>query len=128
MHHSVTSSGNPITLDMKTRYKVKGIGSEQIIESVIKIHTGANGERITQVEDLWNGDIPEGAFAKVGLFQLLNPFWWVRRAGMVGFWVWSLVWWSWPWEVSREKFLEAASLRLVWWDEEKGEGRLENEK
>ena len=26
LHQSVTSSGNPITMDLKTRYKVKGIG------------------------------------------------------------------------------------------------------
>lgn len=36
LYQSVTSSGNPITMDMKTRYKVKGIGSEQTLESVIK--------------------------------------------------------------------------------------------
>ncbi|KAE9376412.1 hypothetical protein N431DRAFT_479682 [Stipitochalara longipes BDJ] len=70
LSQSVTSSGNPITMDLKTRYKVKGIGSEQIIESVIKIHTDAQGERITKVEDKWNGDIPEGAFAKA--FRNLN--------------------------------------------------------
>jgi len=70
LHHSVTSSGNPLTLDLKTRYKVKGIGSEQLIESVVKIHTTPSGDRITGVEDRWNGNIPEGAFAKV--FRNLN--------------------------------------------------------
>jgi hypothetical protein len=95
-------------MDLKTRYKVKGVGSEQTIESVIKIHTTPSGDRITQVEDRWNGNIPEGAFAKVRLFQLLNPFWWVENAGIVGYWCWSLVWWTQPWELSGEKFLEAA--------------------
>jgi hypothetical protein len=99
LHQSVTSSGNPITMDLKTRYKVKGIGSEQTIESVVKIHTDEKGERITKVEDKWNGEIPEGAFAKVGLSQLLSPGWLVSRVGMVAFWLWSLVWWTWPWEV-----------------------------
>jgi hypothetical protein len=33
LHHSVTSAGNPITMDLKTRYKVKGIGKEAVIES-----------------------------------------------------------------------------------------------
>ncbi|KAH8757160.1 hypothetical protein F5882DRAFT_307297 [Hyaloscypha sp. PMI_1271] len=70
LHQSVTSSGNPITMDLKTRYKVKGVGSEQTIESVIKIHTTPSGDRITKVEDRWNGNIPEGAFAKV--FRNLN--------------------------------------------------------
>ena len=86
-------------MDLKTRYKVKGIGSEQVIESVIKIHTDTQGERITKVEDRWNGNIPEGAFAKVGLFQLLNPWWWWSRVGILLFWAWSFVWWTWPWEV-----------------------------
>jgi hypothetical protein len=95
----VTSSGNPITIDAKTRYKLKGIGSEKTIESVIRIHTDEAGERITGVEDRWNGNIPEGAFAKVGLKEVFNPSWWLKSVGILGFWVWSLVWWSRPWEV-----------------------------
>lgn len=51
---------------MKTRYKVKGIGAEQTIESVVKIFTNAEG-KITEVQDRWNGNLPEGAFAKVSL-------------------------------------------------------------
>jgi len=70
IHHSVTSTGNPITMDLKTRYKIKGIGSEQIIESVVKIHTDAAGEKIVKVEDRWNDDIPDGPFAKA--FRNLN--------------------------------------------------------
>ena len=31
LSHEVTSAGNPIVLDMKTRYVVKGIGKEQTI-------------------------------------------------------------------------------------------------
>jgi GTPase len=58
-------AGNPILLDLKTRYNVKGLGTEKIIDSVVKIHTGAKGERITAVEDRWNGNIPDGAFAKI---------------------------------------------------------------
>jgi hypothetical protein len=99
LHHSVTDAGNPITMDLKTRYKVKGIGSEQVIESVVKIHTDGSGERITGVEDRWNGNIPEGAFTKVSFVQLLSPVWWVRSAGVMWFWVWSFVWWTWRWEV-----------------------------
>ncbi|KAG4433829.1 hypothetical protein IFR05_010677 [Cadophora sp. M221] len=79
-HHLITSSGNPITLDLKTRYKVKGIGSEKVVESVVRIFSeqgkeneneyGGKGliegerkegvEMITGVEDRWNGRIPEG--------------------------------------------------------------------
>ncbi|KAN0116861.1 hypothetical protein V8E51_002838 [Hyaloscypha variabilis] len=101
LSQSVTSAGNPITMDLKTRYKVKGIGSEQVIESVVKIYTDEQGERITKVEDRWNGSIPEGAFAKVSLSQLCSPWWWGSRLGMLGFWGWSLVWWSRPWEAFR---------------------------
>lgn len=53
-------------MDMKTRYKVKGIGSETTIESVIKIFTSPEG-KITEVQDQWNGKLPEGAVAKVSL-------------------------------------------------------------
>jgi hypothetical protein len=52
-------------MDLKTRYKVKGVGNGQVIESVVKVHLDEGGERITGVEDRWNGNIPEGAFAKV---------------------------------------------------------------
>jgi len=70
LQQSVTSAGNPITLDLKTRYKMKGIGTEKTINSVIKIHTDPEGKKITQVEDRWDGEIPDGAFAKV--FRNLN--------------------------------------------------------
>jgi hypothetical protein len=102
----VKDAGNPIVMDLKTRYKVKGIGSEQTIKSVVKIHTDGSGERITQVEDRWNGNIPEGAFAKVRLFQLLSPFWWIHSFQILGFWCWSFVWWTRPWEVGGRGFLK----------------------
>ncbi|TVY82658.1 hypothetical protein LSUE1_G004510 [Lachnellula suecica] len=70
LHHSVTSAGNPIMLDLKSKYTVKGIGKEQTIESVVKIFTDSEGSKIVGVEDRWNGDIPEGAFAKA--FRNLN--------------------------------------------------------
>lgn len=40
-------------MDMKTRYKVKGIGSEQTIESKILITTSEDGGKITEVQDRW---------------------------------------------------------------------------
>lgn len=69
LHHSVTSAGNPISMDLKTRYKIKGIGKEQTIESVVNIHTDGKG-KILKVEDKWNNELPEGAFAKA--FRNLN--------------------------------------------------------
>lgn len=56
---------------MKTRYKIKGIGSEQTIESVIKIFTNQEG-KIAEVQDRWNGNLPEGAVAKVCCAILLG--------------------------------------------------------
>ncbi|KUJ08098.1 uncharacterized protein LY89DRAFT_702140 [Mollisia scopiformis] len=74
LHTQVTSAGNPIEMDLKTRYTVKGIGKETEIKSLIKIWTkeGGSGQglRVEKVEDRWDGEIPEGAFAKV--FRNLN--------------------------------------------------------
>ncbi|PSK60765.1 SnoaL-like domain-containing protein 3 [Elsinoe australis] len=69
LNHEVTGSGNPITMDLKTRYVVKGVGKEQIIQSVINIHTGADG-KITKVEDKWDGKLPEGSISQA--FRHLN--------------------------------------------------------
>ncbi|KAF2433372.1 hypothetical protein EJ08DRAFT_647417 [Tothia fuscella] len=62
LHHEVTSSGNPITMNLKTRYVVKGIGKEQTIESVINIFTNADGSRISKVQDKWDGELPDSGF------------------------------------------------------------------
>ena len=42
--------------------RVKGVGSEQTIESQILIHTVGEGEqmRIKKVEDKWDGEIKQG--------------------------------------------------------------------
>lgn len=42
--------------------RVKGIGSEQTIESNVLIHTVGEGEemRIKKVEDKWDGEIKQG--------------------------------------------------------------------
>ncbi|KAH6633229.1 hypothetical protein C7974DRAFT_167922 [Boeremia exigua] len=68
-HHSVTDAGNPILMDMKTKYVVKGIGMEQIVSSVVAIHLDGEG-KIQKVEDKWNGKLPEGAIANA--FRHLN--------------------------------------------------------
>jgi len=59
---SVLSAGNPIELDLKTMYKVKGLGTEQTIASKVKIYH--EGDKITKVEDRWNDQLPESAFMK----------------------------------------------------------------
>jgi len=67
--HEVTSSGNPITMNLKTRYVVKGIGKEQTIQSVITIATDSQG-KISKVEDKWDGKLPEGSISQA--FRRLN--------------------------------------------------------
>lgn len=61
---SVTNGGNPIEMDLKTRYTVKGLGSQQTIDSKIKIWTEGEGDnmRITRVEDRWNDQLPDSTF------------------------------------------------------------------
>ncbi|KEF54174.1 uncharacterized protein A1O9_09969 [Exophiala aquamarina CBS 119918] len=64
-HFDIVKGGNPIELSLKTLYKVKGVGKEQLVDSRILIHLTPDGQRISKVEDQWNGDVPpDGAFAK----------------------------------------------------------------
>ena len=55
-------------MDLKTKYTVKGVGMEQVIESKVLIHTDAAGEKIVKVEDKWDGKLPDGVFTNVGWF------------------------------------------------------------
>ena len=70
--HEVTSAGNPIEMDLKTKYVLKG-GMSQTIESKVSIWTeepGGEG-KITKVQDAWNGNVPsDGFFVKVSLSYL----------------------------------------------------------
>ena len=77
-------------MDLKSTYKVKGLGVEKTIESVIKIGTDSTGEKITSVEDRWNGEIPEGPIATVCSFFFLT----LKRSGFVGGKV-KRIWESW---------------------------------
>ncbi|KAJ9612922.1 hypothetical protein H2200_002863 [Cladophialophora chaetospira] len=66
-HAEVVSNGNPIEMKTKLRYKIKAVGKEQVIESRVLVHTTGEGDaqKITKVEDRWNGDVPsDGFFAK----------------------------------------------------------------
>lgn len=103
LSHEVTSSGNPISMNLKTRYVVKGIGKEQTISSVINIFHNDQG-KITKVEDKWDGKLPESSIVDVSYFQLANPLWWAFYTWAWFFWLWSFVWWSKPWLV-RTSFL-----------------------
>ncbi|KAL9132557.1 MAG: hypothetical protein Q9175_006267 [Cornicularia normoerica] len=69
LHHEVTSGGNPITMDLRTRYVVKGIGKEQIIDSKINIFHDET-YKIKKVEDKWDGKLPDSSFQNV--FRNIN--------------------------------------------------------
>ncbi|KAF1829139.1 hypothetical protein BDW02DRAFT_574255 [Decorospora gaudefroyi] len=69
LEHQVTDAGNPILMNLKTRYVVKGIGKEQTIQSVIAISLDGEG-KIKRVEDRWDGSLPEGSIANA--FRHLN--------------------------------------------------------
>lgn len=72
--HEVTSAGNPIEMDMTTRYVVKGINTEKVISSKVLVHLDAAGEKIVKVEDKWGGNLPDGAIANVSsVLQYVIP-------------------------------------------------------
>ena len=94
-HHEVTSSGNPISVDLKTRYVVKGVGQEKIIASVLNIFLNDKGN-ITKLEDKWDGSLPESGIKNV---SVLNPWSWLEYYGNWAFWFWSWIWYTRLWMV-----------------------------
>lgn len=70
LHHLVTSGGNPISMDLKTRYVVKGVGKEQTIDSKIMIFYDKATGKITKVQDKWDGQLPDSSFKNA--FRNLN--------------------------------------------------------
>ncbi|KAF2137664.1 uncharacterized protein K452DRAFT_301838 [Aplosporella prunicola CBS 121167] len=69
LSYEVTSSGNPITMELKTRYIVKGAKSSTTIKSVVSIYTDSTGQ-ITKVEDKWNDEVADSTI--VNAFRRLN--------------------------------------------------------
>lgn len=78
--HSVTSAGNPISMDLTTRYKVKGVGKETTINSKINIFT--DGGKIQRVEDKWDGKLPDSSITNVcnRWSNAVSPFFWTHYA------------------------------------------------
>ena len=66
LNHQVKDAGNPILMDLRTRYVVKGIGKEQVIQSEVAIHLDGEG-KIEKLEDKWDGKLPEGGIANVSI-------------------------------------------------------------
>ncbi|ETS81684.1 hypothetical protein PFICI_06686 [Pestalotiopsis fici W106-1] len=103
--HQVVSAGNPIELDLSNKYTVKGIKKEQVMDSRVKIHVGADG-KIEKVEDRWNDNLPEGGISEVSSRVLVLPLTAARAlvglgAGVV-WWAFCTVSWSWPFAAFRK--------------------------
>ena len=99
LHHEVISGGNPITMDLRTRYVVKGIGKEQTIDSKINIFYDKATGKITKVEDKWDGKLPDSSIQNVSIDQIMNPWWWLHYYESWLFWGWSFTWNTWVWQV-----------------------------
>jgi hypothetical protein len=70
LSHSVTSAGNPIEVETRIRYTVKGLGTSKEIASTVAVELGRgpDAERIVAVRDRWGGgELPDGPFAMVSL-------------------------------------------------------------
>ena len=81
-------------MNLKTSSVVKGIGKEQTIDSVVKIHT--EGDKMTKVEDRWNDQLPDGAFKNIRVF---SPSSWLHYTESWVGWMWSRVGWTQGWQV-----------------------------
>ncbi|KAL8694380.1 MAG: hypothetical protein Q9218_000946 [Villophora microphyllina] len=101
LHHEVVSAGNPIGMDLKTRYVTKGIGKEQTIASRINIFYDKDTGKITKVQDKWDGELPDSTFKNVSIEQLFSPWWWVHYAEGWAWWMWSFTWDMWWWQAMR---------------------------
>jgi hypothetical protein len=98
--HTVTSAANPILMELRNRYVIRGIGKEQTIDSVVAIYTDASG-KIQKVEDRWNGKLPEASVLNVSpTFLLLSPLWWMQYCLAWAFWFWSWTWETKTWRVA----------------------------
>ena len=99
LHHEVVSAGNPIAMDLRTRYVLKGVGKEQTIDSKINIFYDKATGKITKVEDKWDGKLPDSSFKDVSFDRLFSPWWWVHYVEGWGWWGFSFVWETLPWQV-----------------------------
>jgi hypothetical protein len=75
LNHQVKDAGNPILMDLRTKYVIKGIGKEQTIQSLVSIHLDDQG-KISKVEDKWDGELPTGTIASVSFARsrIFIPF------------------------------------------------------
>lgn len=99
LSHEITHAGNPIAMDLKTRYVMKGVGKEQTIASKILIYYDQSTGKITKLQDKWDGQLPDSSFKNVSLRQLFSPWWWLHYGEGWAWWMWSFTWDTWWWQV-----------------------------
>lgn len=68
----MVSAGNSLEIDRVNRGNIKGLGTEQTIESKMKIWTTQEGSRIERVEGRWNEKLPDEAFKQREMLALLK--------------------------------------------------------
>ncbi len=95
----MTDAGNPIVMDLKTRYVMKGLGKEQTIASKILIYYDQSTGKVTKLQDKWDGQLPDSSFKTVSLRQLFSPWWWFHYGEGWAWWMWSFTWDTWWWQV-----------------------------
>lgn len=105
LSHEVTDAGNPIAMDLKTRYVMKGVGKEQTIASKVLIYYDQSTGKITKLQDKWDGQLPDSSFTNVSLRQLLSPWWWFHYGEGWAWWMWSFTWDTWWWQVCERDLL-----------------------
>ncbi|PFH58289.1 hypothetical protein XA68_13915 [Ophiocordyceps unilateralis] len=69
--HEVTSGGNPIELSLSNAYTMKGLKSEHVINSTVRIHVADDG-KIEKVEDKWDMNIPLSGTSISDAFRKLS--------------------------------------------------------
>jgi len=68
----VKDAGNPILIDLRMRYIVKGTHNETTIQSVVAVYLDGEG-KVERVEDRWDGTLPEGMMSDVSIVAIRTP-------------------------------------------------------
>jgi hypothetical protein len=64
LNHQVKDAGNPMLVDLRINYVIRGLDKKQMVQSVAAIYLDDEG-RISKVEDRWDGQASEGGISEV---------------------------------------------------------------